>query len=137
MGHVVFLGHRDDIELMLRKVDVVVLPTYYGEGVPRILIEAAAAGLPLVASDMPGCREIVKHGFNGFLVPPKNPQQLARAIRDLFIDDDLRARMGKHSRELACGNFSQIQVIEQTLRVYDKALRAGFVTQTVSVGAEN
>src|ERR1051325_5752320 len=64
------LGHCEDMRALIEKVDIVALPTYYGEGVPRILIEAAASGKPLVATDMPGCHEIVQHRLNGILIPP-------------------------------------------------------------------
>lgn len=116
------LGHREDMLDLLRNVDVVALPSYYGEGVPRILIEAAAIGLPLVATDMPGCREIVRHGVNGLLVRPKDAGQLALAIKQLLLDDELRLRMGKNSRELACNEFSEDQVINNTLQVYQKSV---------------
>ena len=116
------LGHREDMLDLLRSVDVVALPSYYGEGVPRILIEAAATGLPLVATDKPGCREIVRHGVNGLLVPPKDAGQLALAIKQLLLDDQLRLEMGKLSRELACKEFSEDQVINDTLQVYQKSL---------------
>ncbi len=121
-GDVQILGHRDDMQAVLQKVDVVVLPTFYGEGVPRILLEAAASGKPLIATDKPGCREIVRHGVNGLLVPEKDSQQLAIAIKTLLINDGRRAEMGKQSRLLACREFSQDKVIYETLRVYQRLL---------------
>lgn len=123
-GDVEILGHREDMQALLGKVDVVALPTYYGEGVPRILIEAAASGKPLVASDMPGCREIVQHGHNGMLVAPKDSQQLAAAIKAILLDDERRTEMGRRSRQLACQDFSQEEVISKTLQVYQQALPA-------------
>src|SRR5206468_1936880 len=69
-GAIEWLGRRDDMPDLLAKASVVVLPTMYGEGVPKILLEAAATGRPIVATDVRGCREIVKHGINGLLVPP-------------------------------------------------------------------
>ena len=121
-GDLEILGHCEDMRELLRRVDVVALPSYYGEGVPRILIEAAATGLPLVATDMPGCCEVVRHGFNGFLVQPKDAGHLARAIKELLLDDQLRAEMGKRSRELACSEFSEDQVISRTLQVYQECV---------------
>jgi len=120
--NVEILGHCEDMRELLGGVDVVALPSFYGEGVPRILIEAAATGLPLVATDMPGCREIVRHGVNGFLVRPREPEPLAQAIKKLLLDDELRVEMGKRSRELACTEFSQDQVISRTLQVYQKCV---------------
>lgn len=115
--NVEFLGHRDDMHNLLNQVDLVVLPSYR-EGMSRALIEAAACGLPLVASDVPGCREIVRHGVNGVLVPIKNSQALADAIMTLLRDDQLRDRMGKMSRKIACEEFSDKRVIAETLDVY-------------------
>jgi len=120
-GDVEVLGHCEDIKSLLEKADLVALPTYYGEGVPRILIEAAASGKPLVATDMPGCHEIVQHRLNGILIPPRDSQELARAIKEILPDDLCRARMGKHSRRLACDGFSQEQVINKTFQVYQRA----------------
>lgn len=117
-GNVRVLGHQDNMETLLRQADVVVLPSYR-EGLPRILLEAAARGLPLVAADVPGCREIVRHGVNGLLVPVKDSIALAEAIMALLSDEELRAQMGRESRRVACKEFSQERVIEETLAVYD------------------
>ena len=119
-GNVQMLGHCEDMRALLAEVDVVALPSFYGEGVPRILIEAAANALPLVATDMPGCREIVRHGSNGFLVKPRDVESLVEAIKKLLLDDALRTKMGKRSRELACSEFSEDEVISRTLEVYQK-----------------
>lgn len=121
--HLELMGHVDDIKPLIKKSDLVVLPTYYREGVPRILVEAAACGRALVATDMPGCREIVFHGKNGLLVQPRNAVQLATAIKTLLVDQEGRAEMGRQSRLLACREFTQEQVIKQTLEVYRTALR--------------
>ncbi len=89
---------------------------------PQILLEAAASGKPLVATDMPGCREIVRHGRNGLLVDVRNSRQLAEAIKVLLLDAQKRAEMGVQSRLLACQEFSQEQVIGKTLQVYQRSL---------------
>lgn len=117
-GDVILLGQREDMAELMGQVDVLVLPSYYGEGVPRCLIEGAASGLALVASDMPGCREVVKDGVNGLLVPPRDGERLAEAVLALLRDDKLRAAMGEKSREIACAGFSAQQVIDETLQVY-------------------
>jgi glycosyltransferase involved in cell wall biosynthesis len=127
-GDVEILGHCEDMKSLLEKADLVALPTYYGEGVPRILIEAAASGLPLVATNMPGCREIVQHKLNGILVPARDSRELARAIIEVLPDDLCRARMGKHSRRLACNEFSQEEVINKTFQVYQRSLPPGRIT---------
>lgn len=124
-GDVEFLGHSEDMLRLIENADLIVLPTYYGEGVPRILVEAAASGKPLVATDMPGCREIVQQRRNGLLVPPRDSHALANAIREILSDDICRARMGQHSRQLACEQFSETQVINATLQVYRRALPPG------------
>lgn len=122
-GSVRLLGHRSDMAALMREVDILVLPSRYGEGVPRCLIEGAASGLALIASDMPGCREIVRDGENGVLIPPGDGAALARALLALLRDPALRAAMGMRSREIACAQFSQEQVIVQTLREYDLDVR--------------
>jgi glycosyltransferase involved in cell wall biosynthesis len=103
---------------------IVCLPTYYGEGVPKVLIEAAACGRPIVATDTGGCREIVRHGENGLLVPPRDPEALAEALGVLIRDPELRARMGKRGRQIAERDFSVEKVIKETLAVYRGLLPA-------------
>jgi glycosyltransferase involved in cell wall biosynthesis len=120
-GRVSFLGHREDIRDLLRDADLVVLPSYR-EGAPLSLIEAAACGLPLIATDVPGCREIVLHNVNGLLVPPRHVKELADAILALLQDDKRRVAMGRRSRSLACELFSQERVVRETLNIYAKAL---------------
>ena len=123
-GHLELMGHLDDVRPLLKKSALVVLPTYYREGVPRILVEAAACGKPLIAADMPGCREIVLHGRNGLLVPARDGVRLAEAIKTLLLDEERRTEMGRQSRLLACREFTQERVINRTLDVYQAALRA-------------
>ncbi len=120
-GNVEFPGHREDVAELLREADVFVLPTFYREGVPRSLIEAAASGLPLVASDVRGCREVVEEGGNGFLVAPKDAHALAAAIERILGDGALRARMAARSRAIACERFAESAVLERTLEAYGEA----------------
>jgi glycosyltransferase involved in cell wall biosynthesis len=116
-GVVDILGHRDDMPGLLRGADIAVLPSYH-EGAPLFLLEAAATGLPLVATDIPGCRIMVRPGVNGFLVRPRDPQALAEAIADLAADPALRTRMGAASREIAVNEFDQYRIVNQYLDVY-------------------
>lgn len=116
------LGHVSNMAERLKDIDIVVLPTVYGEGVPRILIEAAAAGLPIIATDVPGCREIIADGVNGFLVPKKDPQALAKAIITLLNRADLRDLMGQAGRKLVLDKFDEKSVLEQTINVYKEIL---------------
>lgn len=121
-GYVQWIGHTEDILKLFSRSHIVCLPTSYGEGVPKVLIEAAACGLPIVATDVPGCREIVKNGINGFLVPAKNAQLLAEAILTLINSPLLRSEMGKKGRELVEKEFSIEKVISETLTVYRELL---------------
>jgi len=117
-GQVEFLGHRDDVPSLLAQADIAVLPTYYNEGVPFFLLEAAASGLPLIATDIEGCRAVVREGVNGFIIPPRDPQALAEAMANLIADPALRARMGAASREIAVNQFDQPRIIGQYMDLY-------------------
>lgn len=116
-GSVEFLGHRRDIPELLRQVDIAVLPSYH-EGLPRFLLEAAATGLPLIATDIEGCRLVVREGVNGLLVPPQDADALAQALATLLTDSPLRARMGRASREIAVKEFNELRILEQYLWLY-------------------
>lgn len=120
-GLVKYLGVRDNLRDLLAIADVVVLPSYR-EGLPRVLVEGAAMARPLVATDVPGCREVVKNGVNGFLVPPRDPVALAEVIVRLLKDSDLRGRFGAASRHLAEEQFSDQRVVTEILRLYAELL---------------
>jgi glycosyltransferase involved in cell wall biosynthesis len=117
-GSVEWWGQRSDMPSVFAQAHVVCLPTSYREGVPRVLIEAAACGRAVVTTDVPGCREVVRHGENGLLVPPRDPAALAEAIGRLLGDPALRARMGARGREIAVQEFSEEQVVRETLALY-------------------
>jgi len=117
-------GYRTDMPSVLAQASVVCLPSYYGEGVPKILIEAAASGRPIVTTDMPGCREIVRDGENGLLVPVRNSRELARALGRLINDAPLRREMGYRGRRIVESEFSVESVVEETIQVYEEMLRA-------------
>lgn len=116
-GGVEWWGHRADIAAVLAQSHIACLPSYR-EGLPKSLLEAAAAGLPIVTTDTAGCREVVESGENGFLVPVRAVEPLADALRTLIQDADLRARMGQRSRELAEREFTHERVQGQTLALY-------------------
>lgn len=124
-GVVERLGSRADMPRLLAGCHLFVLPTAYGEGVPKALIEAAASGRPIVTSDAPGCREIVRHGRNGLLVPPRDRAALVAAIRALLDDPAARAAMGRAGREIALDGFGEDEVVRRTLAVYDRLLGRG------------
>ena len=113
------LGHVDNMANLLADIDLVILPSEYGEGVPRILIEAAASGIPLIAFDMPGCREIVKDGVNGYLVPRGNQLALNHAISRVFTTDEHYKSLAESSRKHFASEFEQQVVIDRTLAVID------------------
>ena len=122
-----WLGHVDDMPALFREVDAVALPSYYGEGTPKSLIEAAACALPLITTDMPGCREVVTHEVDGLLIPPRDAEALAAAIARLAADPDLCRRLGTAAREKALREFDERIVVEKTLAVYGELLGQGFV----------
>jgi glycosyltransferase involved in cell wall biosynthesis len=114
-------GYRQDMPSVWRQAHIACLPSYR-EGLPKALIEAAAAGKPIVATDVPGCREMVLEGENGLLVPAKSAQALAEALRKLLGDPSLRQRMGARGRELAVAGFSKEKVNAETLAAYQELL---------------
>jgi glycosyltransferase involved in cell wall biosynthesis len=121
-GRIVWLGARADMPQVISAANVVVLPTVYGEGVPKTLIEAAACGRPIVTSDAPGCRDICRDGINGILTAPGDPDALEQAIRRLAGDAQLRDRMGTAGRRIAEEDFSIDHVVAQTLALYERVL---------------
>lgn len=118
-GFINILGHVDNMESLLTDIDLMVLPSYR-EGTPRSLLEAAACGLPIVTTDAIGCREVVEHGTNGLLVPPRDASALADAIRFLYNDPETCHRMGQAGRNKALMEFDEQIVIAQTLSVYQE-----------------
>ena len=113
-------GYREDMPEVLSEAHLVTLPTTYGEGIPKILIEAASCGRAIVATDVPGCREIVRHNENGLLVPPHDSKSLADALKVLIKNPELRAKMGGRGREIVEAEFSEELVVKQTMEVYKK-----------------
>lgn len=121
-GVVEWWGHRDDMPVVIASSNVVTLPSTYGEGVPKVLIEAAACGRAIVATDVPGCREIVRHGLNGLLVPPRDSSALAAALTRLVTDQALRGTFGRAGRVLVEEEFDVKHVVKQTLGLYAELL---------------
>ncbi len=121
-GVVEWWGYQRDMPAVFRQAHVVCLPSFYGEGVPKSLIEAAASGKPIVSTNAPGCREIVRDGENGLLVPIRDSRALADALETLIDSEDLRRRMGARSRDIAVTGFAVERIIAQTLAVYERLL---------------
>ena len=119
-GLIDWTGHVDDVKSLIADSDVIVLPTYYREGVPRSLLEGASMAKPLIATDIPGCREIIKNDENGILVPPREVIPLACAMMRLAKNRRLRIQMGKDGRKKILKHFDVRKVTEKTLDVYEK-----------------
>jgi glycosyltransferase involved in cell wall biosynthesis len=113
-----WIGHCNDIAALMRQSNVVVLPSYR-EGLPKVLIEAAAAGRAILTTDVPGCRDVVTDGVHGLLVPAKNAQALADRICELATDPERRARMGAAARARAVEMFGIESIVRQTLTIYE------------------
>jgi glycosyltransferase involved in cell wall biosynthesis len=124
-GHngVEWWGQCDNMPAVFRTAHIACLPSYYREGLPKVLLEAAACGLPIVTTDAPGCREIVRDGDNGFLVPARDAKALAVTLRSLIDNVALRAKMGQRARAIVLAEFSQERVIAETLAVYQELIR--------------
>ncbi len=120
-GEVAWWGERSDIAQIWAKSHIAVLPSHR-EGLPKSLLEAAACGRPMVATDVSGCREVVRPGETGLLVPPRDPESLADALERLAADPELRRRMGSAARELVERELSQEAVVEQTMALYRELL---------------
>jgi glycosyltransferase involved in cell wall biosynthesis len=116
-GVVELFGWHDDMVPVLAQAHIVCLPSY-GEGLPKALLEAAACGKPIVATNVPGCREVVTDGDNGFLVPAQEMMPLAVALERLIRDPDLRRAMGERGRRRAVASLSVDAVAGETLRLY-------------------
>lgn len=121
-GVVSWLGRVSDVAALLNTCHVGILPSYYREGFPKSLLEAAACGLPLIATDATGCREICHDGINGVLVPVRDVAAVVAAVKILADDAQLRVQYGRESRRLVEENFSEAIVVEQTMNLYQELL---------------
>lgn len=120
-GYIEWIGHQKKMRSIYINSDIVVLPSYR-EGLPKSLIEACAIGRPIVTTDVPGCRECVIPDYNGYLVPVKNAEKLAEAIKTLIRDANKRNEFGENSRKLAEKEFSIESVIQQTFSIYNSII---------------
>jgi len=117
-----FWGWQEDMPSVFAQTQIVCLPTYYGEGLPKSLLEAAASGCAIVTTDIPGCREIVQHGVTGWLVPTRDVPALANALRQAIEQPNLRELYGASARALIAAEFSAERVIGETLAIYDELM---------------
>jgi len=122
--YVVALGARSDVPELLRKADVFAFPSEYREGIPRVLLEAGLTGLPIVTTRMPGCSDVVTDGWNGYLVPRRDPQKLANRILHLLRNRTTAAAMGQRSVSLVQREFTLAKVVERYAKLYDQSLNS-------------
>lgn len=119
-GYIEYLGFRTDVADLYKHSHVACLPSYR-EGLPKSLIEAASCGLPIVTTDVPGCRQLVDNHKNGFLIPPRDSNALAECLIHLHHNKDLLDDMGKASRMLAERKFGYDQVLASFFEIYNSA----------------
>jgi glycosyltransferase involved in cell wall biosynthesis len=122
--YVVAVGARSDVPALLRLADVFAFPTEYGEGVPRVLLEAALAQLPIVATDIAGCRAVVRDGWSGFVVPPRTPPVLAERIVDLLRDRETARTMASRAATLVRQTFGLSTIVTRYIALYEEALKS-------------
>ena len=117
-GDIEWWGRRDDMPAVMALSHIVCLPSFYGEGVPKVLIEAASCGRPIVTTDTPGCREIVRDGVNGLLVSVRDSTAVAEALKKMIESPELRSQFGAAGRELVERTFTLDKVNMETLKIY-------------------
>ena len=118
-GNVIFTGRREDVPQLMTIANVITTPTFYREGLPRTLLEAAATGLPLIGTDMPGVREAIANGVNGILIPTRDSSALASAVEELADDPDKAQRYGNESLNRANNEFDYRRVVGEYLKMYE------------------
>jgi glycosyltransferase involved in cell wall biosynthesis len=121
--YVLAVGPRSDVPALLGLADVFAFPTEYLEGVPRALLEAAVAGRPIVTTRMPGCTDVIRDGWNGFLVPPRDPRLMAERILDLLRDRVVAAAMGARAAQLVRTEFNLEITVARYAAVYEDLVR--------------
>lgn len=120
-GLIEWWGYKRNMDEVLNMASMVVLPSYR-EGLPKVLLEAAACSKPIISTNVPGCKEIVRHEVNGLLIPPKDEVALAEAIRRLLDNPEFARQLGENGREIVQNEFSEALVVEKTFEVYEHLL---------------
>lgn len=135
-GDLSYVGASTHVERVMQEADCVVLPSYYREGLPRVLLEAAAMGKPLITTDAPGCRDVVKDGENGFLCRPRDAADLAEKMAAMaMLSEDVRGDMGRRNREKACREYDQRIVVDRYLQLVDQITLGPTVPISGAAGA--
>ena len=116
-------GWIQDMPGLLAASHRVCLPSYYGEGIPKVLLKAMACDLPCITTNTRGCKEAVRNGENGFLVSPNEPQSLAYAIRELVNSSVLRRKMGEAGRRIAIDEYNEMNVSNRTMELFEERLK--------------
>ena len=116
--YIKWLGFQKNIYSVLRQCHIMCFPSFYMEGLPKSVIDAEASGLPIITTDWVGCRDTVENGYNGFVIPPKDAENLADKIKKLVDDIELRRKMGKNARLYAEKYFSIDNVVKKHLDIY-------------------
>lgn len=117
-GLVKYLGERREIREILYLTDIFVFPSVYGEGVPKVLLEAGAMERPLIAYDNIGSREVIDDGENGFLIEAKNFEKLKATLEKLILEGNLRKKFGQRTRQKIVEEFDENRVVEKTWHLY-------------------
>lgn len=122
-GYIKYLGYCENMPEIFMDSDIMCFPSYYREGVPKAVLEASAAGLPIITCDSIGCRDTVKEGINGFLVSPRSPEEVAEKLDILLSDSRLRERMGDASRQMAVNEYDVNTVADKHIKIYNQVLK--------------
>lgn len=120
-GLIEYWGFSDDMPKIMREASIVCLPSYR-EGLPKVLIEAASCAKPIVTTDVPGCKEVVSHGLNGYLVKEREVKDLAIFLEKLILDKDLRHSMGQKGRKIVIDRFAEDLITKKTRKVWEEVL---------------
>jgi glycosyltransferase involved in cell wall biosynthesis len=120
-GLIEWWGYKRNMNEVLNMATMVVLPSYR-EGLPKVLLEAAACSKPIISTNVPGCKEIVRHEVNGLLIPAKDEVALAEAIRRLLVNPAFARQLGENGREIVQNEFSEALVVKKTFEVYEHLL---------------
>lgn len=122
-GIIEWWGQTSDMPSALRQADIFCLPTFYREGTPKALLEAAASGLPIITTNIAGCRDVVRHGENGIITAPRRINELEAALETLISDVQFRRKAGERSRQIAEQEFCVQTYIQQMIGMYDDATK--------------